>query len=95
MTIFYATSLVANDSELETAVTGNFDEHDRYRIQNGRGWLIKYPGTAVELSNFLGITGQQEDQPAAVKSAMVLAVTTYYGRGPTDMWEWIKTRFDK
>jgi hypothetical protein len=51
------------------------------------GFFVQYSGTTQELSNLLGIT----DGSSA--SAVVAAISSYYGRAPTTLWEWLKTRW--
>ena len=95
MGIFLLTPLGKNVAELRAAVERHFPEPaSRYQIQNDAGWFVVYGGTTVELSNFIGITGQAPGDPSAIGSTLVTPVTSYYGRGPTDMWEWLKIRFE-
>lgn len=95
MPVYLITPLSTTTDALNAAVEHAIAEPtDRYRLPADRGWLIRYPGTSVELSNHVGITGQPPGEPATLGSAMVLPIVAYYGRGPTDMWEWIKTRFE-
>lgn len=96
MPIYLAIPLKADSSALNRAVeTAIADQSSRYKLQADRGWLIKYEGTTLELSNFLGITGQPEGIASPVGSSMVVPISGYYGRGPTDMWEWLKIRFEQ
>lgn len=68
---------------------------DRHQLQADRGWFIKFTGTTVELSNLLRITGQAEGEKPTVGSALIVPVSTYFGRGPTPMWEWLKSRMEE
>lgn len=96
MPIYIAVPLAPTSAPLDAAVTKNIESKaDKYKLQNDRGWLIRFDGTTVELSNKLEITGQAEGAKSPVGSAIVVPVTSYFGRGPTDMWEWIKTRLEK
>ena len=96
MPIYIAVPLAPNSALLDAAVTKHFlDPTDKYKLQNDRGWLLRFDGTTVELSNKLEITGQAKGDTSPVGSAIVVPVTSYFGRGPTDMWEWIKTRLEK
>lgn len=92
MPLYLATPLYQNAKEaLIATVINQIDEHDRYQIKNG-GWLIKFSGTSRELSEKLGVTGPQG--ATSVGSVLIVSINGYYGRGPTDMWEWIKTRME-
>lgn len=96
MAIYMAVPLTPSSSALDEAVIKNIaSESDRYQLQSERGWLIKFDGTSVELSNHLGITGQGPGEKSSVGSAIIVPVSAYFGRGPTDMWEWIKTRLEQ
>lgn len=63
-------------------------------LQNQAGFLVSFQGTSIELSNLIGITAADKAQPSSLGSAMITTVTSYYGRGPADMWEWLKTRIE-
>lgn len=94
MQVFLALPLIANSTALNRAVETNVAAPNRWKLQADRGWLIQFEGTTVELSSHLGLTGQAPGVPSPVGSAIVAPITGYYGRGPADMWEWLKTRFE-
>ena len=95
MAIYIAVPLTPNSAALNDAVERTIVNSDRYKLQAERGWLIKYEGTSVELSNHIGLTGQEQGQSSQIGSAIIVPVSGYYGRGPTDMWEWLKTRLEQ
>lgn len=95
MGIFLIVPLGRNADRLATAVSEKFPEPtSKHPLQNDAGWLISYNGTTSELSNFIGITGQPTGEPSVIGSAIVTPVPSYFGRGSTDMWEWLKARFE-
>jgi hypothetical protein len=95
MSIYIAVPLTTSSTALNEAVEATIASHsDRYKLQSDRGWLIRFDGTSVELSNHIGLTGQEQGQPSLIGSAIIVPVSGYYGRGPTDMWEWLKTRLE-
>ena len=49
-------------------------------------WLIVAPSTAVDVSNRLGIT------TGTIGNALVFAVSSYYGRAPSVIWDWIASK---
>ncbi len=94
MPLFLAVPLLSDSAAFDAAVAQINPKLDSYRLQANRGWLIKYDGTTVELSNKLGITGQAPGEPAPLGSVLLVGISGYYGRGPTDMWEWLRTRIE-
>lgn len=94
MSVFLATPLALNAEKLALAVKKSVVENDRYELPNDMGWLISFKGTTTELSNHIGITGQEKGVSSPVGSTMVVSIGTYFGRGSADMWEWLKTRFE-
>lgn len=94
MPVFQVTALADNKDAIQRAIESNFSPEDRYPLQGEAGWLVRHKGTTTEVSNHLGITGQPQGEKSPIGSAMVTLVGNYYGRGPTDMWEWLKTRFE-
>jgi len=96
MPIYIAVPLLVESSALDAAVDQSIPSPaDRYKLQSNRGWLIKFEGTTVELSDHVGLTGQEKGQPSTLGSAIIVPISGYYGRGPTDMWEWLKTRLEQ
>ncbi|MFA5919695.1 MAG: hypothetical protein WC856_00190 [Methylococcaceae bacterium] len=96
MAIYIAVPLTPTSSALNDAVVRSIaSASDRYQLQSDRGWLIKFDGTSVELSNHIGLTGQAQGDISPIGSAIIVPVSAYYGRGPTDMWEWLKTRLEQ
>lgn len=87
MSIFLITPFAGQEA-LSAEINSAVAEHDRYQINNG-GWLIKFDGTSRELSDKLKISTDP-----SISSALVVSISGYYGRGSTDMWEWIKSRLE-
>ncbi len=53
-----------------------------FRLPQGE-FLVSFNGTCTELSEFLGITG------GISGNALVVSVSSYYGRTTPDTWEWM------
>jgi hypothetical protein len=49
-------------------------------------WLLVANGTAQDVSANLGITS------AETGSAVIIAGTSYFGRGNPQIWEWLKSK---
>lgn len=95
MPIYLAIPLISESDLLNTAVELHVEASDRYKLQADRGWLVRYEGTTRELCDKIGLTGQAKGEQSPVGSALIVPVTTYYGRGPSEMWEWLKTRLEQ
>jgi hypothetical protein len=52
-------------------------------------WLVSAPGTAIDVSRALGLL-----DPERIASAVVMAMSGYFGRAPTPVWDWIKTKLE-
>lgn len=93
MSIFLITPLAHNGEALAGAIASTFPAKDFFTLMNDAGWFVDFHGTSIELSARIGITAGGSDKPR-LGSALVTPITSYYGRGPADMWEWLKTRFE-
>lgn len=94
MPVYIAIPLRHEIEPLKKAVQIRVSPENRHELQGDSGWLINFSGTTIELCNHLGITGQDPGVPSPVGASLVVPITSYYGRGPSDMWEWIKTRIE-
>lgn len=95
MPIYQLTPLADNIAKMNQVLEARVAAEDRFPLQNGAGWLVCYSGTSTELSNMLGVTGQAQGVAATLSSVLITRIASYYGRGPSDMWEWLKTRFER
>ena len=95
MAIYIAVPLSPDNSAFDAAVTERIPSHDRYKLQGNRGWLVRYDGTTVEVSHHVGVTSSERSATAPLGSVIFVPVSGYYGRGPTDMWEWLKNRLEQ
>ena len=55
-------------------------------------WLIATTGTAMGLTAKLGIYDSAEPDKPAIGNAIILLVTSYFGRGPSSIWDWLKAK---
>lgn len=61
---------------------------------NDTQWLVSTTGTVVELTAKLGIYDATQPQKASTGNAVIVAVSAYFGRGPTSVWDWIKAKLE-
>ena len=94
MAIYQVTPLARNTEQVRIALEKHIDEPDRFTIPNDAGWFVRFGGTTIELSNKIEVTGQPKGEPTPVGSTLITHIVAYYGRGGSDMWEWLKTRFE-
>jgi hypothetical protein len=83
--------VVVSDPEnagLGVTIAQTFPE-DYLLLRPGQ-WLIAASGTAREISDKIGLTPS-----GTTGSGIVLAVSGYYGRGSTQIWEWIAAKIGK
>jgi hypothetical protein len=57
-------------------------------------YLVSAKGTAIDLCRELGIYDQKNPQLQPSGNAVVLAMSSYYGRAQATIWEWIKSRLE-
>ena len=93
MAIYLVTPLAQNADKVRVAITKNIQEENWLELQGRVGWFVSYSGTSVELSTEIGVT--PKDEASILGSVLITSVGSYYGRGPTPMWEWLKTRFER
>jgi hypothetical protein len=60
------------------------DDDDRFELASDK-WMVIFDGTARELAEKAGIRGGEE----RLGNGLALAVTTYSGRAPSGLWEWL------
>jgi hypothetical protein len=93
MPIFQVTPLSNNAVALSQAVRAKLGA-EALELQSQTGWLVNFKGTTVELSHLLGVTNADNTGIFPLGSVLVTSVGSYYGRGPTQMWDWLKTRVE-
>jgi hypothetical protein len=93
MTIFAVLLPDTGDAaRLEEAIGSAFP--GEYLQVGAKHFLVSANGTAVEVSNKIGIT-KPGDPSTTVGSAIVFATSSYFGRAPTPVWDWIKAKLEK
>lgn len=95
MGIFLVTPLANNAAALGAAITSKVVPDNFYQLMNNAGWFVEHKGTTVEVSAFIGITGHPPGEKSKIGSTLVIPITSYYGIGPSDMWEWLKSRLER
>ncbi len=65
---------------------------DVYELPDVSGWLIKFGGTARELCAAIGMPTGKEQYKDDSPTALVTLLSFHFGFGPSEMWEWIRSR---
>ena len=61
---------------------------------NETQWLISASGTAQEISTRLGISDPVNPNAVGVGVGIVFATSGYFGRAPSNVWEWIRVKLE-
>jgi hypothetical protein len=97
MAIYLVTPLANNATKLNQAIDEAFPNADTnvFTLPSNAGVLVNYSGTSQELGKALFITvGKVEGENSFVGAALIVPFTSYWGRGATTMWDWIKTKLE-
>ena len=78
--------------KLEEAIKNQFS-NDHLSITNTQ-WLISAKGTVVDITAKLGIYDPKNTDLPINGSAVVFATSSYNGRAPTVIWDWIKSKLE-
>ncbi len=57
-------------------------------------WLVSANGTVTDVSAKLGIFDPKEPSKPPVGNAAVFNVSSYTGRAPQTLWEWLKNKLE-
>jgi hypothetical protein len=88
MIFIVATKHPENDATISGLIKAKFPT-DSYEIGRGQ-WLVSFSGTSKELYDHLF----PDDAVALPKvgGLLILGTTGYWGRSPTDTWEWLANK---
>ena len=64
-----------------------FSEDERFELANDE-WMVVFDGSTQELAEKAGIRGGDD----RIGTGLALSVTTYSGRAPTGLWDWLKAK---
>jgi hypothetical protein len=87
--IFAIIAGIGNEAMLEDRIVRLYPSFVRLNPGPGQ-WLLKADGTAKEISDRLGITA---DKPDDIPNAIVLTVSGFWGREPSNVWEWLEANW--
>lgn len=67
---------------------------DDHLIINETQCLVSSAGTVMSVTAKLGIYDAKNPSAPSTGSAIVFAISSYYGRAPTMVWDWIKAKLE-
>jgi hypothetical protein len=65
-----------------------------YLPVNETQWLISTTGTASEVTKKIGVYDPAAPQAPFTGNAIVFSTNGYFGRAPSNVWEWIKAKLE-
>lgn len=83
--LFFVTAL-SNAHAVKEKIEAQVPAEFRYELANNQ-WVVYVEGTSAELANSFGV---KEDPH--VGTGIVFPLSSYAGRAPATLWEWIKAR---
>jgi hypothetical protein len=83
----YFVTAISKAPEVRTRLFRLISEDDRYELATDR-WLVVYDGAARELAEKAGVRSGDEQ----IGTGLVLPVTTYSGRAPSTLWDWLRRK---
>lgn len=93
MAVFLISPLEEDSSNLEEKIKKEFAEPDRFPLLNGRDWLISSHDTSKTISEKLGI--KKLDNEKESNPALVVPVSSFWGFGNPEMWDWLEMNIEK
>jgi hypothetical protein len=63
---------------------------DNWLALNETQYLVSSTGTVYEVSAKIGVADLNDRGKPAIGNAVLFATSSYYGRAPTPVWDWIK-----
>lgn len=84
--IYFVTAL-RNAPAVRERVREIISDENRFELAEDR-WVVVYEGSAQELAEAAGIRGGE----APIGTGLVMSMTTYAGRAPTDLWDWLRSK---
>jgi hypothetical protein len=57
-------------------------------------FLVSSSGTVMDVSTKIEVADPNNRQNPFIGSAVIFATSSYYGRAPTPVWDWIKAKLE-
>jgi hypothetical protein len=91
MTIF-AILMPQPQPALVESIKNSYPPGDSFEL-SATQWLVSSKETVTEVSAKIGVSGAGPDfTPKGL--AVIFATSSYFGRAPTTVWDWIKVKLE-
>ena len=67
---------------------------DNWFSLNDTQYLISAPGTVLDVTAKIGIADVNDKQKPSLGTGIVFATSSYYGRAPATVWDWVKAKLE-
>jgi hypothetical protein len=91
MALFVVVALQNSAQAIGKSIADNFAD-DFYEVEKDKWFVATTLVTAKQVSDKLGITTDDKLPVPPILTGIVVRVGGYFGRGSTDMWEWIAAK---
>lgn len=81
--VFFVTA-ITQAPKVRERLLSFIPEDDRFELAPDK-WMVSYDGTARDLAEKAGVRAGDE----LIGMGLALPVTTYSGRAPSGLWEWL------
>jgi hypothetical protein len=85
--IYFVTALTEAQKVRDRLKTIIPADDERYELADDK-WMVAYEGPAQDLAERAGIRSGEHQ----IGTGLVLPVTTYSGRAPTTLWDWLRAK---
>jgi hypothetical protein len=83
----YFVAALHNPAQVMDAAKRLVSEDEIHEVAPDK-FFVNFPGTSVDLSGKLGIAD------GSTGTGIVLLVTSYHGRAPKSIWEWVNLKLN-
>ncbi len=84
--VYFVTAL-SEAPKVKERLKGLIPAENLFELASDR-WMVAFDGPAQDLAEKAGVRGGDEK----VGTGLVLPVTTYSGRAPSALWDWLRAK---
>lgn len=84
--VYFVTAL-AEAAKVRERLFALIPETNRFELATDK-WFVTYSGPTQELAESVGVRAGED----VIGNGLVLSVTTYSGRAPSTLWDWLRDK---